>query len=78
MENIIQAIARDCLAEAMLRLDKAGYKIKFHVHDEVILEAENGTGSKEEVEKIMAEPVSWAKGLPLKADSFEAFYYKKD
>ena len=78
VENIIQAIARDCLAEAMLRLDKAGYKIKFHVHDEVILEAENGTGSKEEVEKIMAEPVSWAKGLPLKADSFEAFYYKKD
>ncbi|WP_127837215.1 DNA polymerase [Clostridium prolinivorans] len=78
VENITQAIARDCLAVAMLRLDEAGYKIKFHVHDEVILEAENGTGSKEEVEKIMAEPVSWAKGLPLKADSFEAFYYKKD
>lgn len=78
VENITQAIARDCLAVAMLRLDEAGYKIKFHVHDEVILEAENGTGSKEEVEKIMAEPISWAKGLPLKADSFETFYYKKD
>jgi DNA polymerase len=78
VENIIQAIARDCLAVAMLRLDEAGYNIKFHVHDEVILEVKKDMGSKEEVEEIMGRPISWAKGLPLNADSFETDYYKKD
>ncbi|MEY8762501.1 MULTISPECIES: DNA polymerase [Clostridium] len=77
-ENIVQAIARDCLAEAMLRLDKAGYKIAFHVHDEVILDVPNGFGSLNEVNKIMGEPIEWAPGLPLKADGFETSYYKKD
>lgn len=77
-ENIVQAIARDCLAEAMLRLDKAGYKIVFHVHDEVILDVPNGFGSLYQVNKIMGEPIDWAPGLPLKADGFEADYYKKD
>ncbi|WP_058953035.1 DNA polymerase [Clostridium tyrobutyricum] len=77
-ENIVQAIARDCLAEAMLRLDKAGYKIVFHVHDEVILDVPNGFGSLNEVNKIMGEPIEWAPGLPLKADGFETSYYKKD
>ncbi|WP_446898818.1 DNA polymerase [Clostridium sp. LBM24168] len=77
-ENIVQAIARDCLAEAMLRLDKAGYKIVFHVHDEVILDVPNGFGSLNEVNKIMGESIEWAPGLPLKADGFETSYYKKD
>ncbi|WP_209121720.1 DNA polymerase [Alkalihalobacillus sp. BA299] len=77
-ENIIQAIARDCLAVAMLRLDKAGYRINFHVHDEVILDVPVGTGSMEEVEEVMGQPIEWAPGLPLGADSFETFYYKKD
>ncbi|WP_196007890.1 DNA polymerase [Clostridium tyrobutyricum] len=77
-ENIVQAIARDCLAEAMLRLDRAGYKIVFHVHDEVILDVPNGFGSLNEVNKIMGEPIKWAPGLPLKADGFETSYYKKD
>ena len=77
-ENIVQAIARDCLAEAMLRLDRAGYKIVFHVHDEVILDVPNGFGSLNEVNKIMGEPIEWAPGLPLKADGFETSYYKKD
>ncbi|MGD6778441.1 DNA polymerase [Sutcliffiella horikoshii] len=77
-ENIIQAVARDCLAVAMLRLDKSRYRINFHVHDEVILDVPVGTGSMEEVEEVMGQPIEWAPGLPLGADSFETFYYKKD
>lgn len=77
-ENIIQAIARDCLAVSMIRLDEAGYHINFHVHDEVVLDVPIGTGSMEDVEKLMGQPVEWAPGLPLGADSFETFYYKKD
>lgn len=77
-ENIIQAIARDCLAVSMLRLDEAGYRINFHVHDEVVLDVPVGTGSMEEVENIMGQSINWAPGLPLGADSFETFYYKKD
>lgn len=77
-ENIIQAIARDCLAESMLRLYKAGYKIRFHVHDEVILDVPYGFGSIDEVEEIMGTSIDWAPGLPLKAAGFETDYYKKD
>jgi DNA polymerase bacteriophage-type len=76
-ENIVQALARDCLAEAMLRLEEAGYKIILHVHDEVVLEVPMGFGSINEVQEIMAEPIAWAKGLPLTAEAFETQYYKK-
>ena len=77
-ENIIQAIARDCLAESLLRLDKAGYKIAFHVHDEVVLDVPCGFGNLKEVEKIMSEDIDWAPGLPLRAEGFETDYYMKD
>jgi DNA polymerase len=77
-ENIVQAIARDCLAEAMLRLDKAGYKILFHVHDEVILEVSKGFGSLEDVNEIMGQAMTWAPNLFLEAAGFESDYYKKD
>jgi DNA polymerase len=77
-ENLCQAIARDVLADAMLRLDKAGYQIPLHVHDEAVLEMPYGKGSKEEVNKIMSEPIAWAKNLPLRAESYETEYYKKD
>ncbi|MDR3586878.1 MAG: DNA polymerase [Desulfosporosinus sp.] len=77
VENCTQAVARDCLAEAMLRIDRAGYKIAFHVHDEVIISAPIGEGSLENVCDIMAQPISWAEGLPLKADGFETDFYKK-
>lgn len=77
-ENIVQAIARDCLGEAMIRLDKAGYKIIFHVHDEVILEVPKGFGSLESVNEIMGQAMTWASNLPLKAAGFETDYYKKD
>lgn len=78
VENIVQAISRDLLAEAMLRLDKRGYNIVLHVHDEVVMDMPFGIGSVEEVTDIMREPVPWSDGLPLNADSFETFYYKKD
>lgn len=76
-ENIVQAIARDCLAFAMLRLTERGYKIVGHVHDEVIIEAP--TNAKvEDVCEIMCEPVEWAPGLILNAEGYETHYYKKD
>lgn len=78
VENIVQAIARDCLADAMIRIDEAGYKIGLHVHDEVLAEMPDGVGSIEEMLDIMRQPVPWAPGLPLDADGFETLYYKKD
>lgn len=77
-ENIVQGIARDCLSEAMLRLDKAGYKNTIHVHDEVVLDEQIGSGSMEEVIEIMGQPISWAPGLLLRADAYECDYYQKD
>lgn len=76
-ENVTQAIARDCLAEAIFRLDTAGYKIAVHVHDEVVIDAPAGFGSAEAVAEIMAAPIEWAPGLPLAADAFECDYYQK-
>jgi DNA polymerase bacteriophage-type len=75
-ENVVQAIARDCLAESLIRLDDRGYNIVMHVHDEVVLDVKDG--SLHEVEQIMGEPIPWAKGLPLKAEGFETEYYRKD
>ena len=77
-ENIVQAVARDCLAEAMLRLDKAGCRIVMHVHDEIVIDAPNGFGSLEDVLNIMGQPIPWAKGLKLKAEGFESQFYRKD
>jgi DNA polymerase len=78
VENIVQGIARDLLADAMLRVDEADYKIVMHVHDEIVSEMPNGQGSVEELNSIMGKPIPWAAGLPLKAESFETEYYKKD
>ena len=78
VENIVQAIARDCLAVSMLSLDAAGYRIVMHVHDEVVIETDGSKGSLADVIAIMSRPIPWAKGLPLKADGYETYYYKKD
>jgi len=78
VENIVQAVARDCLADAMLRIDKAGYKIAMHIHDEVVITGPVDFGSVEEACDIMGQPISWAEGLPLKAAGFETYFYKKD
>ena len=77
-ENIVQATARDVLAEAMLRLEKKGFDIVCHIHDEVVLEVPEGISSVEEVNEIMAVCPDWCKGLPLKAAGFESPFYKKD
>ena len=78
VHNCTQAIARDCLAYKMMALDQAGYKIIMHVHDEVVMEMPYGKGDLDEVNAIMAAPLDWAPGLPLKAKSFETEFYKKD
>ncbi len=77
-ENIVQATARDLLAEAMLRLRDAGFEIVMHVHDEAVLEVPIGKSSVEEVCALMAEAPAWADGLPLRADGYECEFYKKD
>lgn len=79
-ENVVQAIARDCLAIAMLRMDWEGFAIVMHVHDEVVCE-ETTVRAKEALDTmlhIMARPIDWAPGLPLKGDGFITNYYKKD
>lgn len=78
VENIVQAIARDCLAEALMRLDKAGYQIIMHIHDEVVLDVPEGKGSLADVERIMSQPIEWAPGLILSAEGWEDRYFKKD
>lgn len=78
VENIIQAISRDILAEAMIRLADQGYEIVMHVHDEVVLEIPIGESSVEEVCKIMSKTPTWAKGLILNADGYECEFYKKE
>ncbi|MDT8715461.1 DNA polymerase [Clostridium sp. 19966] len=78
VENIVQAIARDCLAENIIRLSSMGYQVVFHVHDEVILDVPKGIADLDKVCEIMGQPIIWAKGLPLKADGFIASYFKKE
>ena len=75
-ENCIQAFSRDLLAHAMLRLDAAGYRIRMTVHDEVIADQLEGQ-SLEEFERLLTELPEWAAGLPLSAEVFECFRYRK-
>lgn len=77
VENIVQATARDILAEAMLRLDAAGYKIVMHVHDEAVIEAP-ADASLEDMCRIMGQAPAWANGLLLRADGYICDFYKKD
>ena len=77
VENIVQAYARDCLAMALLRLDAAGYDITFHVHDEIIAEAPEGS-RWEDMADIMGQPIDWAPGLLLRGDGYETKFYMKD
>ena len=74
---MVQAIARDCLAEALNGLTEAGHKVVFTVHDEAILDVPESV-TVDEICRIMAAPISWAPGLDLPADGFESAYYKKD
>lgn len=79
VENIVQATARDCLAVAMTRVSDLGYKIVMHVHDEMIVDVPNtDTEAPGRINAIMAQPIDWAEGLPLKGDTYETPFYKKD
>lgn len=76
-ENIVQAIARDCLAETLKRIAAKGLQVVFHVHDEVIIDAPMDV-TVDEICGLMAEPIPWAPGLILKGAGFESQYYMKD
>lgn len=78
VENIVQATARDLLAEAMLRLDQAGFDIVAHVHDEVICEVPAGKSSVKEICSFLSREPTWANGLSLDADGYECNFYKKN
>lgn len=82
-ENLVQAIARDCLTEALVNLTNAGYRVLFSIHDEIIAEVPDfGPNSNqimlEDMIKIMCQVPKWAEGLPLNADGFTNNYYKKE
>lgn len=79
VENIVQATARDCLAVAMTRVSELGYKIVMHVHDEMIVDVPNeDTEAPAIINDIMSQSIEWAEGLPLKGDTYETPFYKKD
>lgn len=78
VENLTQATARDCLKASLLALDRAGYDIRGHVHDEVIITEPINGRTVEEVSALMGQPIDWAPGLPLRADGYECEFYKKD
>ena len=77
VENIVQATARDILAEAMLRLDAKGYRIVMHVHDEAVIEAPAETDLTD-ICVTMGQQPHWADGLLLRADGYVCDFYKKD
>ena len=78
VENCVQAIARDCLAINIERLEKAGYKIVFHVHDEVVIDCPKDKADLGKVCSIMSQPIDWAPGLPLGANGYISEFYKKE
>lgn len=77
VENITQAVARDLLADALIRLDAAGYKIVAHIHDEIVCEMDPFSGSLEEMKKIMSENPTWAFGLPTATSGWTGKRYRK-
>ena len=77
VENIVQATSRDILAEAMMRLNAAGYRIVMHVHDEVVIEA-GPDASLSDICDIMGRSPAWAESLSLRADGYVCDFYRKD
>ena len=76
-ENVVQAIARDILGTVIIRAEQSGLRIVFHVHDEIIVEADE-TQTLDDVEAIFSQPISWCRDLPLKGAGYSTPYYLKD
>lgn len=80
-ENLTQAVARDCLAYALDNLRAAGYRVVFHIHDEVVIEYpadRDPDAALQDVIRIMAQPAPWAEGLPLDAAGWVGTFFTKD
>lgn len=78
-ENITQAIARDCLAEAIDRVEAAGYRVVFHIHDEIVTEVPNGSEADlKRITELMSQVPTWAAGLPLNAEGWVNPFFKKE
>ena len=81
VENVVQAIARDCLAQVIEHLEAAGLPVVFHIHDEVVIDTaafDTNDAMLDKVVKIMSTPIPWAEGLPLGADGWVGAFFKKD
>ena len=77
-ENIVSAISRDLLAAAMLRIERAGYRIVLHVHDEIVAEVPIGFGATDEFARLMTILPSWAEGLPIAAKAWSGPRFNKN
>lgn len=77
VENVVQGIARDFLAEAMFRCEDAGYPIVATIHDEIMCERKIGEGSLEEFEDLMRQIPPWGKGCPIEVEGYESLRFKK-
>ena len=76
-ENITQAVARDFLVNSLLNVEKAGYKVIFHVHDEIVTEVPKDFGSVEEVETLITIPPAWGVDCPIAAEGWRGDRYRK-
>lgn len=77
-ENVVQAIARDCLAVAIEHLEEAGFPVVFHVHDEVVIDCPADKADLDKVVQLMTLPIPWAQDLPLNADGWVGDFFRKD
>lgn len=79
VENLTQSVARDCLAEKLIEAEARGYKVVAHIHDEMIIDVpRSDVNAATTIDDMMAEPIPWAPGLPLKGGTYECDYYQKD
>jgi len=78
-ENVTQAVARDILANALVNVERAGFSVVLHVHDELVVEVQKKIGSVEEIEVIMAKLPAWCSDWPVKAaGGWRGQRYRKD